>query len=165
MKILFALLLSVLVLSPAAAQRRDTSWTAAEAAPLADTAAAPAKRLAAPLRIFNRTMNGVLGLALLGSVGAFTGYQLTNSTEGGDDPGLSGLLFGAIVGGATGAALGAALPEHGARCSYRTRAAKGLLGAFAATGIYVAAGAGGAGEVALTFPVGIPLGAAVMADC
>ncbi|MBD0319230.1 MAG: hypothetical protein ICV87_02785 [Gemmatimonadetes bacterium] len=161
MKTLFALLLCILAVSPAAAQRRDTSWTAA---PVPDTAAAPARRLPAPQRIFNRTMNGVLGLALLGSVGGFTGYQLTKG-EGGEDPGLSGLLLGGVIGGVTGGALGAALPEHGARCPYRTRAARGLLGAFAATGIYIAAGAGGAGRVVVTFPVGIPLGAAVMADC
>ena len=35
----------------------------------------------------------------------------------------------------------------------------------AGSGIYIAAGAGGLREIVLTFPVGIPLAAAVMADC
>jgi hypothetical protein len=161
MKILLALLVVVLAASPSAAQRRDTSWTAA--APPTDTVAAA--RPARAGRIFNRTMTGVLGFAVVGVAGGIAGYQATRRTEGGDDPGLGGLLFGAAIGGATGAALAAALPEHGSRCSYRTRAGRGLLGAVAASGIYIAAGAGGLGEVVLTFPIGIPLGAAVMADC
>ena len=163
MKILLALLVAVLAVSPSAAQRRDTSWTAA--APLADTVAAPATRPAKAGRVFNRTMMGVLGFAALGAVGGVAGYQATYRTEGGEDPGFGGFLLGAAAGGATGAALAAALPEHGARCSYHARAARGLLGAVATTGIYIAAGAGGLGEVVLTFPIGIPLGAAVMADC
>lgn len=159
MKILLALLLVVLAVSPSTAQRRDTSWTPTQA----DTVAAT--RPAKAGRIFNRTMTGVLGFALVGTAGGVAGYQATYRTEGGEDPGLTGLLFGAAIGGATGAALAAALPEHGARCSYTTRAARGLLGAVATSGLYIAAGAGGLGEVVLTFPIGIPLGAAVMADC
>ncbi len=162
MKIILALLLVVLAVSPSAAQRRDTG-TAAQAAPQADTVAST--RPAAAGRIFNRTMTGVLGFALLGAAGGVAGYQDTYRTEGGEDPGFGGLLLGAAAGGVTGAALAAALPEHGARCSYKTRAARGLLGAVLTSGLYIAAGAGGLGEAVLTFPIGIPLGAAVMADC
>ena len=163
MKTLFALLLAALAVSPCAAQRRDTSWTQTAAASIDSVDAV--SRPPASRRIFTRTLTGALGFAVLGSIGGIAGYQATYRNDGGEDPGLSGLLLGAAAGGFTGAALAAALPEQGARCSYGTRAARGLLGAVAATGVYIVAGAGGFGEVVLTFPIGIPLAAAVLADC
>jgi hypothetical protein len=163
-------LLALLCLSlPAAAQRRpeplvptSVQWIARDT--VTEPESGPRRqRGTAEGRIANRTLTGAAGMVTGFFGGGLLGIVLGSAS--GDEE-MLGVVLGASGGAMVLGGIGAGFPDYGGRCSRSERSLRGTLGATASTLIALLVVSELRNELVDTVVlVGVPLGAAVAADC